>query len=867
MGSMDPAYDPQQVEAHWYSRWESAGVFRPEQNPGGPPYCIVIPPPNVTGSLHMGHALNMAIQDALIRRKRMQGYAALWVPGTDHAGIATQNVVERQLAGEGLTRHHLGREAFVERVWEWKTRHGGRIAEQMRRLGLSCDWTRERFTMDEGLSRAVRTVFVRLYEEGIIYRGRRVINWCPRCHTALSDIEVEHENLTGELVYIEYPFADGEGGIEVATTRAETMLGDTAVAVHPDDERYRGFIGRTLRLPLMGREIPIVGDPAVDPAFGTGAVKVTPAHDPTDFEIAARAGLPAITVLDEEAVITSAGGPFAGMDRFDARTAVKEALAEAGALRRIEEHSHAVGHCYRCGTVVEPYLSEQWFVKVRPLVEPAVEVVRAGQVRFVPRRWEKHYLLWMENLRDWTISRQIWWGHRIPAWYCDGCGAVTVAPEDPAACACGSTALRQEEDVLDTWFSSALWPFSTLGWPDDTPDLRAFYPNAVLVTAYDIIYFWVARMVQMGLHVAGGPPFADVAIHGLIQAPDRRKMSKSLGNVVDPLDLVVEHGADPLRLALVLTAVPGHDTVPFQVDQVEAARRFGNKLWNAARFALRHTAAAGVPPSGGYPEDPSPEERWILSRLHEVATRFDELFDEYRLSDAYGLLYNFAWAEVCDWSLELAKAPLRRGDAGTVARTLGVVLRDLLALLHPIMPFLTEELWSHLVGEGFVATAPWPAPPAYEAPEGFAVFQELVGEIRRFRAEHGLAPRHPLEVTVSDPEGIAAPWWQEQLESLAAVSPAWESQTPAGEGRTRLVVGPLQAFVSLAGAVDTAAERDRLARALSDAEALLAAAEAKLANPQFMERAPTAVVDKERGRAAESASRLAKLRAQLSDLE
>jgi valyl-tRNA synthetase len=863
---MDPAYDPQQVEAHWYSRWESAGVFRPEQNPGGPPYCIVIPPPNVTGSLHMGHALNMALQDALIRRKRMQGYAALWVPGTDHAGIATQNVVERQLAAEGLTRHHLGREAFIERVWLWKQRHGGRIAEQMRRLGFSCDWTRERFTMDEGLYRAVRTVFVRLYEEGIIYRGRRVINWCPRCHTALSDIEVEHEDLMGELVYIAYPFAEGEGGVEVATTRAETMLGDTAVAVHPDDERYRSLIGRMLRLPLTGREIPIVGDAAVDPEFGTGAVKVTPAHDPTDFEIAERAGLPAITVLDEEAVITAAGGAFAGLDRFDARTAVKEALAEAGVLRRVEPHQHAVGHCYRCGTVVEPYLSEQWFVKVRPLVDPAIAAVRAGEVRFVPRRWEKHYLLWMEGLRDWTISRQIWWGHRIPAWYCDACGAVTVALDDPAACSCGSTSLRQEDDVLDTWFSSALWPFSTLGWPDDTPDLQAFYPNAVLVTAYDIIYFWVARMIQMGLHFAGGPPFADVAIHGLIQAPDKRKMSKSLGNVIDPLDLVAEHGADPLRLALVLNAVPGHDTVPFQFDQVEAARRFGNKLWNAVRFALRYTAAEGVPATGGYPEDPSPEERWILARLHEVAARFDELFEEYRLSDAYGLLYNFAWAEVCDWSLELAKAPLRSDHPGTVARTLGVVLRDLLALLHPIMPFLTEELWSHLVGEGFVATAQWPAPPACEAPAGFAVFQELVGEIRRFRADHGLAPRYPLEVVVADAEGLAAPWWQGQLGSLASVTPQWVSRPPGGEGRTRLVVGPLEAFVALAGTADPSAERERLTRAVCDAEAVLAAAAAKLANPQFVERAPAAVVEKERARAAESTARLAKLRAQLEDL-
>ena len=862
---MEAAYDPQRVEGDWYSRWEAAGIFRPEQNPGGPPYCIVIPPPNVTGSLHMGHALNLAIQDALVRRKRMQGYAALWVPGTDHAGIATQNVVERQLAVEGLTRHDLGREAFIERVWEWKRQHGGRISEQMRRLGYSCDWSRERFTMDEGLSRAVRTVFVRLYEEGIIYRGRRVINWCPRCCTALSDIEVEHEDVTGELVYIEYPFVEGEGGVEVATTRAETMLGDTAVAVHPNDERYRGVIGRLLRLPLVGREIPIIADEAVDPEFGTGAVKVTPAHDPTDFEIAERAGLPAITVLDEQGAITAAGGPFAGLDRFDARAAVKEALAAAGVLRRVEEHMHAVGHCYRCGTMVEPYLSEQWFVKVRPLVAPAIDAVRAGQVRFVPQRWEKHYILWMENLRDWTISRQIWWGHRIPAWYCGACGRVTVALEDPSACACGSADLRQEEDVLDTWFSSALWPFSTLGWPDDTPDLRSFYPNSVLVTAYDIIYFWVARMIQMGLHFAGGVPFDDVAIHGLIQASDKRKMSKSRGNAVDPLDVVAEQGADPLRLSLVLAAAPGHDTVPLQLEQVDAARRFGNKLWNAVRFALRYTTA-GVPASGGYPDDPSPEERWILSRLHEVAARFDELFDEYRFSDAFGLLYNFIWAEVCDWFLELTKAPLRRGGEGTVARTLGVVLRDVVAMLHPIMPSLTEELWSHLVGDGFVAAGPWPSPPAYEAPEGFAVFQGMVGEIRRFRAEHGLAPRAPLDVVVADPEGVAERWWREQVESLASVTPQWVEQASAGPGRTPLVVGSIQVFVSMAGTAEAAAEKERLARAVAEAESLLAASEAKLANPQFLERAPAEVVEKERARTTEGLARLAKLRAQLEAL-
>jgi valyl-tRNA synthetase len=492
MGTMEAAYNPQRVEATWYDRWESAGIFRPEHNPDGDPFTIVIPPPNVTGSLHMGHALDMAIQDLLIRRKRLQGYAALWVPGTDHAGIATQNVVERELATEGMTRHDLGREAFIEQVWQWKARYGGRITEQIRRLGFSCDWSRERFTMDEGLSRAVRAVFVRLYEEDLIYRGNRIINWCPRCHTALSDIEVEHEDEQGELVHIRYPFTEGEGGVEVATTRAETMLGDTAVAVHPADDRYRGLIGRTVTLPLVGREIPIVADEAVDPEFGTGAVKVTPAHDPNDFDIAQRHGLPAITMLDEHAKVTAEGGRFEGMDRHEAREAVKAALGEQGFLVGIEEHAHSVGHCYRCKTVIEPYLSDQWFVKVGPLVGPAIDVVRSGEMRFIPARWANNYYHWMENLRDWTISRQIWWGHRIPAWTCRECGEVIVAIEDPAACRCGSTDLIQDPDVLDTWFSSALWPFSTLGWPDQTDDVEKFYPNSVMVTGYDIIYFWVA---------------------------------------------------------------------------------------------------------------------------------------------------------------------------------------------------------------------------------------------------------------------------------------------------------------------------------------------------------------------------------------
>jgi valyl-tRNA synthetase len=863
---MEAAYDPQAVEAHWYDRWESAGIFRPEHNPDGAPFCIVIPPPNVTGSLHMGHALNLSIQDVITRRKRMQGFAALWIPGSDHAGIATQNVVERELASEGTTRHDLGREAFIERVWAWKERFGGRITEQIRRMGFSCDWSRERFTMDDGLSKAVRAVFARLYDEGLIYRGNRIINWCPRCHTALSDVEVEHEDTTGELVYIDYPFTEGDGAITVATTRAETMLGDTGVAVHPDDERYRDHIGKTVRLPLLGREIPIVADDAVDPGFGTGAVKVTPAHDPLDFEIAGRHDLARIAMLDEAAVVTEAGGPFAGMDRYEARSAVKEALEGEGVLVKIEEHQHSVGHCYRCHTAVEPYLSDQWFVKVRPLVIPAIETVKSGEMRFVPARWENNYFHWMENLRDWTISRQIWWGHRIPAWTCEECGEVIVAEEDPTECGCGSKNLQQDPDVLDTWFSSALWPFSTLGWPDETPDLEKFYPNSVLVTAYDIIYFWVARMIKMGLHFPGEAPYPDVVIHGLIRAADGRKMSKSLANAIDPLEVVAEHGADALRLALIQAAAPGHD-VQLQLEAVDAARRFGNKLWNAIRFALPYLEDVDVPSDGGYPNDPGPEARWVLSRLHETYLRVDELLEEYRFSDAYGLLYNFTWSEVFDWFLEMAKTPLRGEEPGETAATLGIVLRDVLKLFHPVIPYVTEELWSHLVGEDeLLAGSDWPEPPPYEAPVGFDDFRDLVVGIRRFRAEHGLSPRQPLEVTLVDPQGETSGWWDRQFDALAAVTPVPAEGEPTGRAFTRVVAGDVQGFISLEGIVDVDVERDRLRKAADDAASTLDRIEKKLANKNFVERAPADVVGKERAKAEELGARVSRLRSQLVDL-
>jgi valyl-tRNA synthetase len=864
---MNPTYDPKSVEAHHYERWVEAGVFRPEYQQGGDPYCIVIPPPNVTGSLHMGHALNHTIQDTIVRRKRLQGYAVLWLPGTDHAGIATQNVVERELASDGMTRYDIGRDEFIERVWQWREQYGDRISRQMRLLGDSVDWTRERFTMDEGLSRAVRDVFVRLYEEDLIYRGDRIINWCPRCATALADIEVEYEGEVGELVHILYPYAEGEGGVTVATTRAETMLGDTAVAVHPDDERYQDVIGRTVRLPLMGREIPIVADGAVDPEFGTGAVKVTPAHDPDDFDIAARHGLPAVKILDEEAVITGEGGRFAGLGRFKAREAVKDALAAEGLLVQIEEHEHSVGHCYRCRAVVEPLMSRQWFVRVRPLTVPSIEAVRSGATRFIPARWEKSYFHWMENLRDWCISRQIWWGHRIPAWYCDGCERIVVARTQPDDCPeCGSRELHQEEDVLDTWFSSALWPFSTLGWPEATDDLAAFYPNAALVTGFDIIYFWVARMMMMGIHFLGEVPFGDVVIHGLVRDAEGRKMSKSEDNVIDPLDLIEHFGADSLRLALIQSAAPGHD-VPFDTDWVAGARKFCNKLWNAVRFALGHVEPGSVPTRGGYPRDPAPADAWVLARLGVVTARFDELCDEYRFSDAFGLLYNFAWSEVFDWYLELSKTQLRDpGQADATRHTLGAVLRDLLKLFHPAIPFVTEELWGELVGESLLAGSTWPEPPDYEPPSSMEAFQELVTGVRRFRAEHGLTPRHPLNLVVDDPEGIIEDWWGPQLRALAFVEPQFGEVPADRSGYTRVIAGPVQGFIPVAGLIDLEAEGARLEKLIAATEADLERSRRKLGDPQFRGRAPTGVVRKEEQKATKLIAKLEQLRIQLDDL-
>ena len=863
------SYDPQSVEARWYPIWERSGAFRPEVNPDGEPFCIVIPPPNVTGVLHIGHALDHSIQDAIIRRKRMQGYAALWLPGTDHAGIATQMVVERELALEGLSRQSMGRDAFVDQVWQWKRQSGGAITQQMRALGDSCDWTRERFTLDEGLSAAVREVFVRLYEKGFIYRGQRIINWSPGLRTAISDIEVDYREVEGRLIHITYPFADGDGaeGITVATTRAETMLGDTGVAVHPGDERYRHLIGRTVRLPLMGRDIPVVADEAVDPDFGTGAVKVTPAHDPLDFDISQRTGLGPVQVIGEDGRMTASAGEFAGLDRFEARARVVEALRTGGYLERIEEHRHTVGHCSRSGAPIEPLLSNQWFVRVAELVGPAVEVVREDRARFVPKRWERNYFRWMENLEDWCISRQLWWGHRIPAWYCEADGEVMVAVSRPPGCAkCGSERLRPEEDVLDTWFSSALWPFSTLGWPEETADLERFYPTDVLVTGYDIIFFWVARMLKMGMQFAGDVPFREIVIHGLVRASDGRKMSKSLNNIVDPFEMIEQYGADALRLSLLQSASPGHD-VPFDITWVDAARRFGNKLWNATKFALIHLPPGSVPESGGYPDDPGPVDRWILARLGEVAARFDELSDAHRLSDAFSLMYSFAWSEVFDWYLEMSKPVLAAGgpEAGPVIRTLGVVMRDLLKFFHPAIPFVTEELYSHLVRDGLLIVSSWPDVPRYAAPDGMETLQALITALRASRSYHGWSAREELDAVVHDPDDAWRDWWAAQLATLAGVD-ASVGGPPESSGYLRVAAGPLEAYVEVRGVIDIEAEQERLGRRLRKARAGLQQSEAKLSNPSFRSRAPGEVVAQEEQKAVTSRALVDRLVAQLEAL-
>ncbi len=863
-------YTPGDVEARRYDHWVERGLFRADASAPGPAYCIVIPPPNVTGSLHMGHALDHTLMDALVRRRRMQGYTVLWLPGMDHAGIATQNVVERELAKQGLSRHDLGREAFVERVWQWKAESGGTILGQMRRLGDSVDWSRERFTMDEGLSRAVHTIFKRLFDDGLIYRAERIINWCPRCLTALSDIEVEHSEEDGELISIRY--GDGADTIVVATTRAETMLGDTAVAVHPDDPRYAHLVGRDVELPLSGRRIPVVADPHVDPEFGTGAVKVTPAHDPDDFEIGRRHNLPSLTIMDERGVIT-VPGPFEGLDRFEARPAVVAALREQRRIAaEVRPYLHAVGHCSRCGTIVEPRLSLQWFVKVEPLAKAAGDAVRDGRVRIHPGEMAARYFDWVDDMHDWCISRQLWWGHRIPVWYGPGGEVRCVGPgEEPPS----GQDWRQDPDVLDTWFSSALWPFSTLGWPDDTEDLRRFYPTSVLVTGYDILFFWVARMMMFGLYAmsdrdpAEAVPFRAVALHGLVRDAHGRKMSKSRGNTVDPLDWIDRFGADATRFTLARGASPGGD-VAVSEEWVTGARNFCNKLWNASRFALLNGAVAvdALPEAASL----STADRWITSRLAAVTAEVDVLYEQYEFGKICELLYHFAWDEVCDWYLELAKPALSSPAAQTTREVLGFVLDRLLRLLHPVIPFVTEELWTALTGGDSVMMAAWPGQrqgeaasqpgrdPAAEAE--ITSLMRLVTEVRRFRSDQGLRPGQPVPAMLAGIGATPLAAHEGSIRALLRLTPAGDGFTPTASLHAEGVTVEL----NTAAAIDVGAERRRMEKDLAAAHREADQAERKLANDAFLAKAPPDVVAATRQRLEAARSDITRISGHLARL-
>ena len=878
-----PKYDPAAVEDRLYAFWEQGQFFHAEPD-GAQPYTIVIPPPNVTGMLHMGHALNNALQDILIRWRRMQGYNTLWMPGTDHAGIATQNVVERHIAEKGVKRQDLGREKFIEAIWHWKEEHGSTIVRQLRKLGSSCDWVRERFTMDEGLSAAVKEAFVRLYERGLIYKGKYITNWCPRCVTALADDEVDHEDHQGHLWHVRYPFKDNPHlAVVVATTRPETMLGDTAVAVNPKDERYQEMIGETLVLPVVGREIPIVADDFVDPSFGTGAVKVTPAHDPNDFQIGLRHNLPQVNVMTETGEMNEQAGPFAGMDRFECREALVEELKQQKLMEHIEPHQHAVGHCYRCHAVIEPYLSDQWFVKMKPLAEEAIKAAQEGRVAFHPERWTKVYLSWLENVRDWCISRQIWWGHRIPAWYCQECGKTIVARETPDKCdACGGEP-AQDEDVLDTWFSSALWPFSTLGWPEDTEELRFYYPTSTLVTDRGIIYFWVARMVMMGHAMVGREPFANVYIHGTILDELGRKMSKSLGNGIDPLEMIAKYGSDAVRASLVLLTVEGQD-VKLAENRFEMGRNFANKLWNAARFALTDLASSSDDVEAG---QPTLEDRWIRSRLNAVKQGATDALEHFQFNEALRLLYDFTWHEFCDWYLEIIKPRLYSSDEAQApdrARAqveLAETLDALLRLLHPFMPFVTEEIWQKLkqtaaleLESPALMVTEWPKhDPARNAPDADAAMsrlQDIIRGVRNIRNKFRLQDRHPLAAIVSVPDEDTKAELEGSRDLLARIGflerLEIEVNQPKPERSATEVIGSLQVFVPLADVIDLDSERKRLKERIAKAETQLAAVRRKLDNESFVEKAPQEIVQQQRDREAEVRDQIDKWKQNLADL-
>ena len=888
--ALPPVYDPAAVEIKRYQFWLDGEYFKAARDLERKPYTIVIPPPNVTGSLHMGHALNNTIQDILIRWQRMQGFDALWLPGCDHAGIATQNVVEKHLADEGIDSRELGREAFLERVWQWKDTYHARITKQLYRLGVSCDWSRERFTMDEGCSKAVRKVFVDLYKRGLIYRGDYMINWCPRCHTALSDIEVEHEDESSTLTHIRYPLSGGEGSITVATTRPETMLGDSGVAVHPRDKRYSKLVGKNVILPLLDRIIPVVADDYVDPEFGSGAVKVTPGHDLNDLAIGQRHNLEVIKIIDEDAKMTDAAGPYRGMDRYECRKKVVEDLQDLGLIEEIESYDHALGRCQRCHTVVEPLISRQWFVKMKPLAEPALAAVEDKLTTFVPPRFTKVYQNWVENIRDWCISRQIWWGHRIPAWYCT-CGEVIVDYTDPVNCSsCGSGSLEQDPDVLDTWFSSALWPFSTLGWPEQTPDLAHFYPTSVLVTAYDIIYFWVARMMFMGLAFMGEVPFHTVYITGLVRDALGRKMSKSLGNGIDPLEIIENYGADTLRFTLVTGQAPGNDQ-RFRQESVEAGRNFANKIWNASRFVLMNLFDEDENEPGFKPFEPGKlpgslnrADRWILHRYNETLTKATDLLEHYELGEAVRLIYEYLWNDFCDWYVELSKHYLYLKDNSSQSaenrqrtRSLLVYLLDgVMRLLHPFMPFISEEIWQQLPyrQEDALVVAAWPQPKETlifpEEAADMALLQEVARVIRNLRSQVQLPPGKKAAVIVRAKGRAAACLDQERhhLSRLTFTDPLTiQPEVAKPEQALTAIIGEdIEVYLPLEGVIDLDAEKARLEKELDQLQAEIKKTTGKLNSPGFIEKAPAEVVAKEKGRREEQESKLVKLQQILQEL-
>ncbi len=866
---LEKVYDPKQVEDKTYRFWMEKGYSHAEPNPQKKPYTIVIPPPNITGQLHLGHALDCTLQDSIIRFKRMQGYEALWLPGTDHASIATEAKIVEAMRKEGVTKEDLGREGFLERAWEWKKTYGGKIVEQLKKMGSSCDWERERFTLDEGCSEAVKEVFVRLYEKGLIYRGERIINWCPHCLTSISDAEVEYEEHDGHFWHIRYPLSDGSGYLEIATTRPETLLGDTALAVHPDDERYKDLVGKTVILPLVGREIPIVADSYVEMDFGTGVVKITPAHDPNDFEVGLRHNLPVINVMNDDATINENGGKYQGMDRYECRKQIVLDLESEGFLVKVEDHKHNVGSCYRCSTTVEPRVSKQWFVKMEPLAGPAIEAVRSGETKFVPDRFSKIYYHWMENIRDWCISRQLWWGHRIPAWYCQDCGEVIVAKEEPHTCPkCGGCHLEQDPDTLDTWFSSALWPFSTLGWPKQTEELKYFYPTSTLVTGYDIIFFWVARMIFSGVENTGKSPFQTVFIHGIVRDAQGRKMSKSLGNGIDPLKVIDEYGADALRFTLATNNSPGND-MRFVEEKVKASRNFANKIWNATRFILMNLSDEVDKPE--LPQLLQTEDKWILSKLNTLIKEVTDNLEKFELGIAVQKLYDFIWDVLCDWYIELTKSRIQAGgeSAKSAQKVLIYVMNQCLKLLHPIMPFITEEIWQAIPNDcESIMIAPWPQYQEdlcfRQEEEDFEKVMSAIKAIRNRRAEMNVPPSKKARVLVKTLDTDVFESGAMFIERLASASEVKVSGVAPQQGEdfsdaVQVITDSARIFIPLDELVDKEKELARLEKERKACEKDIAMVEQKLSSQGFIEKAPQNVVEAERVKLEKHKERMEKI--------